>query len=50
MHRRILMLWVGIITAFVLLEKIAPAPKWISRAAGMALIAGGAWMLLVRYR
>src|SRR5213076_1404642 len=40
------LLWVGIITAFVLLEKIAPVAKWISRAAGVALIAWGVWMLV----
>lgn len=44
------LMWVGIITAFVLLEKIAPAAKWISRAAGVALIGWGAWLLVMRYR
>jgi len=44
------LLWVGIITAFVLLEKIAPAPKWISRAAGVALIVWGSWLLVMRLR
>ena len=44
------LLWVGFITAFVLLEKIAPAPKWISRAAGVGLIAWGAWMLILKFR
>ena len=44
------LLWVGIITAFVLLEKIAPAARWVSRLAGIALIVWGAWMLAARYR
>jgi len=39
------LLWVGIITAFVLLEKIAPAPHWISRICGLALIMWGLWVL-----
>jgi predicted metal-binding membrane protein len=39
------LLWVGIITVFVLLEKIAPAPRWISRISGLAMIAWGLWIL-----
>jgi len=44
------LVWVGIITAFVLVEKIAPAAKWVSRACGIALIAWGAWLLFMQHR
>jgi len=40
------LLWVAILTAFVMVEKIAPAPRWISRAAGVVLIAWGVWVFL----
>ena len=33
--------WVAALAMFVLLEKVAPASSWISRAAGVLLIAGG---------
>jgi predicted metal-binding membrane protein len=42
------LLWVALIAAFVLLEKIAPrtiAP-WISRFAGLLLVGWAAWMLI----
>jgi len=40
------LLWMAIITAFVLLEKIVPGGFWISRIAGLALIVWGTWMVL----
>lgn len=40
------LLWVAIITGFVLLEKIAPAGLWIGRLAGVFLIAWGSWMIV----
>lgn len=40
------LVWVGIITMFVLAEKIAPAARWVSRAAGAALVAWGVMMIL----
>lgn len=39
------LLWVAIVTAFVLLEKVAPARAKVSLAAGALLIAWGAWVL-----
>jgi len=44
------LVWVGVITAFVLVEKMAPAAKWVSRAGGIALIAWGAWLLFMQHR
>jgi predicted metal-binding membrane protein len=38
------LLWMAIITVFVLLEKIVPAGYWVSRIAGLLLIAWGIWM------
>jgi len=42
------LLWVALIAAFVLLEKIAPRTTgpWVSRFAGLLLIGWGAWMLI----
>jgi len=39
------LLWVAAISAFVLLEKIGPANKLISRLSGLLLIAWGAGVL-----
>jgi predicted metal-binding membrane protein len=39
------LLWVAIIAVFVLIEKVAPAGRWVSRAAGLLLIGWGAWMV-----
>lgn len=38
------LLWMAIITVFVLLEKILPGGVWISRASGLLLAAWGIWM------
>lgn len=37
------LLWVALIAAFVLVEKVAPAPLWTSRAAGLLLTVWGLW-------
>lgn len=39
------LLWVAAITALVLVEKIAPGYRWITRGAGVAMIAWGLLML-----
>lgn len=38
------LLWVAALSAFVLIEKLAP--KYVSRSGGMVMIAAGAWMLV----
>ena len=40
------LLWMAIIAAFVLVEKVAPEAKWINRISGVLLIAWGVWMLV----
>jgi len=39
-------LWIAVIAAFVLVEKVAPAKisPWVSRVAGVALIVWGSWL------
>ena len=39
------LLWVAAIAAYVLVEKIVPAGRWVSRAVGVSAIAAGAWMI-----
>ena len=39
-------LWIALLALLVLLEKLAPFGRWIARAAGVACVAAGAWMLL----
>jgi len=39
------LVWVGLIAAFILGEKIAPRVHWLSYGAGAALISSGIWML-----
>jgi len=41
------LLWIALITLFVLLEKLVPQFKWISFAAGIGLVAYGIFMLSV---
>jgi predicted metal-binding membrane protein len=41
------LLWIALLTLFVLLEKTLPRGLWISRASGAALIAWGGWMVSV---
>ena len=38
-------LWIAILALLVLLEKLAPVGRWIARAAGIACLAAGAWLL-----
>ena len=39
------LLWVAVIAAFVLVEKVVPAGEWVSRIAGLLLIGWGVWVL-----
>ena len=39
------LLWIALITAFVLAEKIAPGPKWITRTAGVGMAVWGVWLI-----
>lgn len=41
--------WVAAITAFVLIEKVAPGGLRIARASGLVLVAAGGWMLVHRF-
>jgi predicted metal-binding membrane protein len=36
--------WVGILTAFILLEKVVPAGALVSRVGGVAMIASGIFL------
>jgi predicted metal-binding membrane protein len=38
-------LWIAVITIFVLLEKLVPAGRVISRVAGVGFLAAGAWLI-----
>jgi predicted metal-binding membrane protein len=38
------LLWIALLTVFVLLEKILPRGLWVSRASGGALIIWGGWV------
>jgi predicted metal-binding membrane protein len=38
-------LWIALLALLVLLEKLTPFGRWIARAAGIVLIAAGAWLL-----
>lgn len=40
------LLWVALIAAFVLLEKVLPAGDAVAKAAGLGLVGWGAWMML----
>jgi predicted metal-binding membrane protein len=42
--------WVAVITAFVLLEKLAPAGLWIARTTGVMLVLWGGWTLITAVR
>ena len=39
-------LWIAAISAFVLVEKVVPAGRLISRVAGLGFIAAGAWFII----
>ncbi len=38
-------IWMAIIAAFVLVEKVAPGGYWVSRVSGFLLMGWGAWMV-----
>jgi predicted metal-binding membrane protein len=38
-------LWIALLALLVLLEKLTPSGLWLARAAGVASVAAGAWML-----
>ena len=40
------LLWVAVIAAFVLFEKILPAGHGLGRLAGITLLAWGVWLLV----
>ena len=42
------LLWVALIAAFVLIEKLAPSGEWVARIAGILLAAYGLWMISQR--
>ncbi len=39
-------LWIAALAILVLLEKVLPFGRLIARLAGIAFVAGGAWLLL----
>jgi predicted metal-binding membrane protein len=38
-------LWIALPALLVLLEKLTPSGRWVARAAGIACLLAGAWML-----
>ena len=40
------LLWIAALAGFVLIEKLAPAGHWISRIAGLLLLAWGLGMII----
>jgi predicted metal-binding membrane protein len=40
------LIWVAALTAVVLLEKVVSPGRWVARAAGVAMIAGGMFVLI----
>ncbi len=38
--------WMGVLTAFLLLEKVTSAGPWLGRTAGALLLAGAVWLLV----
>jgi predicted metal-binding membrane protein len=40
-------LWIAALALLVLFEKLTPFGRWVARAAGIACVAAGAWLLLV---
>lgn len=39
------LLWIAVLTIFVLLEKVIPTGRTIARVAGGVLVASGGWLL-----
>jgi predicted metal-binding membrane protein len=40
------LIWVAGLTGLVLVEKVVPAGGWVTRAAGVVMIAGGVFLLV----
>jgi predicted metal-binding membrane protein len=40
------LLWIAALAGLVLVEKVAPAGQWVSRATGLLLVSWGAWMII----
>ena len=40
-------LWIALLALLVLLEKLTPFGRWVARAAGVACVVAGAWMVLL---
>jgi len=40
------LLWIAALAGLVLVEKVAPAGQWVSRATGLLLVGWGAWMII----
>jgi predicted metal-binding membrane protein len=38
-------LWIALLALLVLVEKLTPVGRWVARAAGLACVLAGAWML-----
>ena len=39
------LIWVAVITAYILIEKVAPARIWLSRIGGVAVLLWGLWLV-----
>ena len=40
------LLWVALIAGYVLVEKVVPAGKLVSRVIGLIMVGWGAWLLI----
>lgn len=40
------LLWMAVLTVFVLVEKVAPRGEWVSRAGGVLLAGAGLWIIV----
>ena len=38
--------WMPVIAIYVLVEKVVPAGAWLRRAAGLALVCAGVWLVV----
>lgn len=41
------LVWMALLTLFMLMEKITPSGKLFSRSAGVGLVIWGGWLLLI---